>query len=483
MRQEHQTLLLQLASRYQKLIDYFIPARLAADRDAKNRARMFLISHTVGPILGNSVPLALSIFDPTPGPPVAILALSITAFWIFPFLLKRGWSYDVLVLASVVNLNFAILWSCFFYGGVASPTLPWVLIIPILSLFYIGGERRLQSSLLLITAGSFAIFLAAYYLIRPAPDHIPANALQWLGIVSTTATLSYVATMAFYYARIFDAGVALENDVRRRRQAADELRFAVAAADRAGAAKTEFLAKMSHELRAPLNSVIGYSQLLAENAIKRGDTAMTKDVNRIYEAGQYLLDLINTILDMAKIDSGRIQFNPKQVGVRDTIDEAVRHLKPVIEQNGNRVSVQVDEGIGLVLIDRLRFIQILDSIITNAAQYTRDGFIAIHAQCVPGSAGSRAFSVSISDSGTGIDPERLSTLFETFTASQEASGGRYGGTGLSLSVTYKLCQAMGGDIFAESCPGKGSTFIVTLPLDGTAPRAVGAAMAAGRKDA
>jgi signal transduction histidine kinase len=289
--------------------------------------------------------------------------------------------------------------------------------------------------------------------------------------------------MAFYYARIFDAGVALENDVRRRRQAADELRFAVAAADRAGAAKTEFLAKMSHELRAPLNSVIGYSQLLAENAIKRGDKVMTKDVNRIHEAGQYLLDLINTILDLAKIDSGRIQFNPKEVGVRDAIDETVRRLKPVIERNGNRVSVQVDEGVGLVLIDRVRFIQVLDSIIINAAQHTRDGFIAIHAECVPGSAGSRAFSVSISDSGTGIDPERLSTLFETFTASQDASGGRYGGTGLSLSVTYKLCRAMGGDIVAESCPGKGSTFIVTLPLDGTAPRSAGTAVAAGRKDA
>ncbi|HEY7643513.1 MAG TPA: ATP-binding protein, partial [Hyphomicrobiales bacterium] len=117
------------------------------------------------------------------------------------------------------------------------------------------------------------------------------------------------------------------------------------------------------------------------------------------------------------------------------------------------------------------------------AQHTRDGFIAIHAECVPGPAGSRAFSVSISDSGTGIDPERLSTLFETFTASQDASGGRYGGTGLSLSVTYKLCRAMGGDIVAESCPGKGSTFIVTLPLDGTAPRSAGTAVAAGRKDA
>ena len=131
-----------IAQKYQALIDHFVPHYMKADRDAWNQARMFLISHTMGPIIGNSVPLAFYIFDPTPHFDILILSLSITAFWIFPFLLRAGVRYDLLVITSVMNLNFAIFWSCYWNGAVSSPTLPWVLTIPIISFFYIGGEKR-----------------------------------------------------------------------------------------------------------------------------------------------------------------------------------------------------------------------------------------------------------------------------------------------------------------------------------------------------
>ena len=253
-----------LAARYQRLIDYFVPKSMLHDREASNQARMFLISHTMGPVLGNSVPIALYFVDPTPGLNILVLALSITAFWIFPFLLRRGVNYDKLVIASVANLNFCIFWSCYFNDGVLSPTLPWVLIIPILSFFYIGGNTRLQASLMGIFAGSFALFLVLYYSTNPPSNDIPTIALIILGVVSTVAALCYVATMAIYYARIFDAGVELENEVRQRRRATDELRAAVVAADRISLHKAEFLARMSHELRTPLNAVIGYSRLIHE---------------------------------------------------------------------------------------------------------------------------------------------------------------------------------------------------------------------------
>lgn len=240
-------MLKNLAARYQRLIDYFVPDAIRDDRDASNPARMFLISHTMGPILGNTVPIALFLVDPTPGLDILVLAASITAFWVFPFLLRRGWDYNALVITSVLNLNFCIYWSCYFNGGVLSPTLPWVLLIPILSFFYIGGNVRLQGKLMSIFAGAFGAFLLLYYTTNPPPNDVPQVALVALGGVSTVASLCYVATMAIYYARIFDAGVELENEVRRRRQATDKLRAAIVAADEAGLHKAEFLARMSHE--------------------------------------------------------------------------------------------------------------------------------------------------------------------------------------------------------------------------------------------
>ena len=291
---------------YLRRLEYFIPPDMRADREASNQAKMFLISHSMGPILGNAVPLAVLLFNPTPRLDAVILAVAITMFWVFPFLLRRGVKYELLVLTSVVNLNICILWSCYFYGGVSSPTLPWLLTIPILSLFYIGGEKRLQPHLLAISAGSFAIFITAYNLLPPPAIDMPPTAIHGLGIVSTTAALCYVATMAIYYARIFDAGVELEKEVRRRREVMDQLRGAVAAADRDGAAKAEFLTRMSHELRNPLNAVIGYSQILREDASESGETTMLEDVDRIHEAGQYLLRLVNMILDLAKLEAGRM---------------------------------------------------------------------------------------------------------------------------------------------------------------------------------
>jgi hypothetical protein len=201
------------AARYMALIEWFIPESMRGDREASNRARMFLISHSMGPILGNSVPLTVLLASSTLRLDAMVLVASVTAFWVFPFLLKRGVRYEALVLTSVVNLNFVILASCYFYGGVSSPTLPWLLIIPILSLFYIGGDRRLQPHLLSISGVSFALFLVLYDLVPPPPMDMPGYVFTGLGIVSTAAALSYVATMAIYYARIFDASIALEIEV------------------------------------------------------------------------------------------------------------------------------------------------------------------------------------------------------------------------------------------------------------------------------
>lgn len=451
-----------LTNKYLQLADYFIPEKVVQNRDAHNQARMFLISHIMGPFLGNTVPLALYFVDPTPGWDIAVLALSITAFWVFPFLMKAGMAFNTLVVTSVLNLNFCIFLSCYYNGGVLSPTLSWILIIPLLSFFYIGGERKLQSTLLQLFAGSFVTFLALYFYFAPPANDIPEYMMTGLGLVSTIATLLYVATMAIYYSRIFDAGVRLEGEVRRRRQASEELRVAMAETDRAGRMKAEFLARMSHELRTPLNAVVGYSQILAEDTLESGDVQMRKDVNKIHEAGQYLVRLINMILDLSKIETGHMKFDVKPHSLNTIINDAVLDAKGIITQNKNNIEMNLLEGDDAVETDDNRLGQVLDAILRNAGENTQNGDITVTCEA-SGEEDDREYKVIIADTGCGIEESRLNSIFETLIDKRDASTARYGGTGLNLSVTYRLAKIMGCDISVESMVDEGSSFTVTIP--------------------
>ncbi|WP_416356238.1 sensor histidine kinase [Aureimonas phyllosphaerae] len=445
---------------YFRLLQRFIPPEIAQHREAANCARMFLISHTVGPILGNSVPLALYLLDPTPGWDLLALGAAINAFWIFPFLLKAGISYTRLVSASVLNLNFSILLSLYYNGGVSSPTTPWILIIPILSLFYIGGDPKVRMRLLLISAGCFAVFFALYLIGQPPRNDLPEYAQHGLGIVSTLAALCYVAMMAIYYGRIFDASRELEAEVRRRRGVSEELRGAVIAIEAATAARSEFLARMSHELRTPLNAVIGYGQILKEDAIEERDAMMEKDVDKILDAGQYLLRLINMILDLSKIEAGRMSFDSRPLAIEAVLAAVAQRHGERAREMATRLSVSCATDLGPLVGDEQRVTQILDAVIENAVTHTRGGTVTVEARPATDAA---MFQIAVRDTGAGIPPAVLSTLFETFSVDRDAAEGRYGGTGLNLTLVHRLCKAMGGSIEATSTVGEGSMFTITLP--------------------
>jgi len=457
----------KLGARYQRLIDYFVPDAIRADREASNQARMFLISHTIGPILGNSVPIALFFVDPAPGLDILLLSVSVTAFWIFPFLLRRGWDYNALVITSVLNLNFVIYCASYFNGGVLSPTLPWILLIPILSFFYIGGNARLQGTLMSIFAGAFALFLILYYTTNPPTKNIPEVALVTLGGVSTIAALCYVATMAIYYARIFDAGVELEGEVRRRRQAMDKLRAAIVAADEAGLHKAEFLARMSHELRTPLNAVIGYSQILREDALETDNLQMRDDVDRIHDAGQYLMRLINFVLDLSKIESGRMQFKVEDHQLIEILQDAMAAVRPAMKAAGNTVDLFIETRQSDVSIDRERLLQVLNAVLDNIPVHAPGTHVDIH--CRDNGAGRQGdgYEIRVSDNGAGIPAGQLATLFESLIDRRDAAASKYGGTGLNLTVAHKLARAMGCDLSVESEVGKGTCFIVLVPRNWT----------------
>src|SRR3977135_2174953 len=235
-----------------RLVNYFIPPRIAVDRDGRNRAHVFLVSHILGPLIGNVVPIALYVLDPTPGYQVAVLAISITSFWIFPFVLRAGAPYNPLALVSIQNLIFCILWSCYFYGGVTSPTLPWVLVIPLLAFFYLGSSKSLRVIVMIMFAANLAIFSGSYLFGYPVKNDLPVAAMQGLGLISTVAAALYVAMMALYYAKIQASQTELETEMRQHMATASALRLATEEAERAGAAEAEFLAKKGQAVRKAL---------------------------------------------------------------------------------------------------------------------------------------------------------------------------------------------------------------------------------------
>jgi signal transduction histidine kinase len=463
------TAVAQATNLLDQFIDWFIPAEVKAEREKRQQARMFLISHLCGPFLGNVVPGALFFLDPTPGWPTLMLAVSITSFWVYPFLLKFFGRYNLWTFISVQNLHFCILESCYFYGGVTSPTLPWVLTIPLLAFFYLGQSPKLRMYALAQFGLNFAAFVALYHSFPPPADDTPREALQGLGIVSTLACAGYVTMMALYYRRILQSGVELEAEMRGHMATAAQLRRATADAERAGAAKAEFVASMSHELRTPLNAVIGYSQMLLEDAADEDDQESIADLEKIHKAGHHLLRLVNEVLDLSKIEAGKMELVPEDVAVGEFIEAVVDHKRPKAEAKNVPVVVELGAGLGTARWDGQRVRQALGQVVDNAIKFTETGQVTVRVER-RAARGAESIVVEVQDTGIGIAADMLPNLFEKFTVARDATASKYGDTGLGLSLSLALCNLMGGTITADSELGKGSTFTVTLPVAPAAKR-------------
>jgi len=446
-----------------RLVNYFIPADIAADRDARNRAHVFLVSHILGPFIGSVVPIAIFVLDPDPGYDVAVLAASIIAFWVFPFVLRAGVPYNPLALVSIENLIFCILWSCYFYGGVTSPTLAWVLVIPLLAFFYLGSSSKLRLIVEVMFAVNVAAFGVFYFFGFHVNNGLPVAAMQGLGLVSTTAAALYVAMMALYYAKIQASHSELEGEMRQHMATATALRAATEEAERAGAAKADFLAKMSHELRTPLNAVIGYSQILLEDAEIEGDGASVADLTKIHLAGQHLLKLVNEILDLSKIEAGKMELDLEEIDIGTLLNEVAESARSAAANNGNEFACAISPYLGLALCDAGRFRNMAGQLLDNAAKFTQNGKVEIIANRVPDKDGDQLV-VDVIDTGIGIAPDQITHLFEKFTVADDSSTSKYGGTGLGLALSQKLCRLMGGEITVESSLGKGSRFTIRMPL-------------------
>ena len=446
-----------------RLVNYFIPADIAVDRDARNRAHVFLVSHILGPFIGSVVPITIYLLDPTPGYDVATLAISIIAFWVFPFLLRAGVPYNPLALVSIENLIFCILWSCYFYGGVTSPTLAWVLVIPLLAFFYLGSSKTLRLIVITMFVVNVAIFSFFYSFGFQVNNSLPVAAMQGLGLVSTTAAAIYVTMMALYYATIQASQSELEGEMRQHMATAAALREATEEAERAGAAKADFLAKMSHELRTPLNAVIGYSQILLEDAAIEGDSTSVVDLTKIHMAGQHLLKLVNEILDLSKIEAGKMELDLEETDICLMLQEIGEGVRAAAANNGNEFNCDISPNLGIALCDAGKFRNMVGQILDNAAKFTHNGRIELAAARFVDD-DSDQLVIDVIDTGIGIAPDQITHLFEKFTVADDSSTSKYGGTGLGLALSQRLCKLMGGEISVESEPGKGSRFTIRMPL-------------------
>ncbi len=444
-------------------IDRFIPANMVNDVDKRKQARIFLYSHVFGPLIGNTVPLALYYFDPKPGPQITILAVAITGFWIFPFLLRAFGHYYLLATISIENLIFCILWSCYFYGGVTSPTLPWVLTIPLLALFYVGSSPHMRLAVQALFAVNLAGFLYLYNVVGHPLSTMPVSAMQSLGMVSTVATSLYVAMMALFYANALAAQVELGMEMREHMAKATELRSAVREAERAGAAKSDFLTKFSHELRTPLNAVIGYSEMLLEDMNAASESEAIADAQKINAAGHFLLKLVNEILDLAKIEAGKMEANCERVDLPALISRVGERHRPLARQNGLDFIVSCDPGLGTMSTDPAKLESALGQLIDNAIKFTREGRITLTAARAAGQTGEEAM-ISVRDTGIGIARERLGSLFEQFNLAADTSASKYGGTGLGLALSKKISNLLGGHLSVESNINVGSCFSIKIPL-------------------
>ena len=255
---------------------------------------------------------------------------------------------------------------------------------------------------------------------------------------------------------------------QRTAQLAESMKAAQQAtiqAEEANMTKSKFLANMSHELRTPLNAIIGYSEMLIEEISDRGTPGLVPDVQKIHGAGKHLLGLINNILDLSKVEAGKMELFLETFAIAPLLEEVKATLSPLVAQNHNVLVVNCPEAIGSMRADVTKLRQSLFNLLSNASKFTENGTITL---AVERKAGWVTFSVS--DTGIGMTPAQQKKLFQPFTQADASTTRKYGGTGLGLVITQQFCEIMGGTIRVESKAGQGTTFIIRLPEQVQDPR-------------
>ena len=387
------------------------------------------------------------------------------------FLLWQGFRRDaendaaVITWESLLTLSIAssgALWGLFgisFYL-VADAEIRGVILLILASMLSAGTifySAHLRAHTAYLLACTLPITIASFIHGKPASIFFGCAAFAYIALITRAAR-------SFNRSITGAIRLQLENAAL-----VDGLKSAKDSAEEANRSKSQFLANMSHELRTPLNAVIGYSEILLEDAEAEGSGAeRIPDLRRIHTAGRHLLALVNDVLDLSKIEAGRMEVAPVPIALRAFLDELIATALPLVERNGNRLELSCAADLGSAVGDATKLRQILLNLIGNAAKFTKSGRIAVSAARERLSDGDW-IRIAVADTGIGIDPQTLGKLFTACTQADAATASKYGGTGLGLALSQRLARLMGGGITVESELGRGSCFTLALPADPPAP--------------
>jgi signal transduction histidine kinase len=280
--------------------------------------------------------------------------------------------------------------------------------------------------------------VGALVIRRKQPGKFPTSTIELL------QTFAAQSVLAIQNARLFQE---IEDKSRQLQLASEN--------------KSQFVSSMSHELRTPLNAIIGLTEMMVKNAGRFGTEKAQEPLQRVNRAGTHLLGLINQVLDLSKIEAGKLELNPQTVQLAPLINDVISTAGQLAEQNKNRLVVDAQEDLGALTVDPMRLQQILLNLLSNACKFTKAGEVKLAARKV--SNGSSFVEFAVSDTGIGMTAEQQAKLFEEFTQADATTAQNFGGTGLGLAITRKLARMMGGDVTVTSEPGKGSVFTVRLP--------------------
>ena len=270
--------------------------------------------------------------------------------------------------------------------------------------------------------------------------------------------------------------IAVAQDITARKRQEKELKEAKVAAEAANATKSQFLATMSHELRTPLNAIIGYTEMMTEEAEDNGHDDYIPDLKKVHSSAKHLLALINDVLDLSKIEAGKMDLYLETVEVKPLIEDVVAVVAPLVDKKANKLSVNLGPNLGSIHADVTKVRQSLFNLLSNASKFTERGTITLDVYR-SWQQGSEIFHFIVSDTGIGMNKEQLGRMFQAFTQADASTTRKFGGTGLGLVISRNFCQMMGGDITVESEEGKGTKFTIVLPVVVVDPQAKAATAA------